>query len=99
MNLYSHKTWIFDHHHKNNWTHGPILRIGRSHHTAGIVRDKKTSEEFIAVIGGLNSSYDQLDSVELLRNTGITEWSHGKPVMQYIVLLYDFLIYDDNKFS
>ena len=85
LNLCSNKTWIFDHHENTNWTHGPILRIGRSHHTAGILRDKKTSEEFIAVIGGVNSSYDPLDSVEIFKtNNGITKWSQSKYFMQWI---------------
>ena len=51
----SNKTWFYNHTLKN-WTSGPILMVGRSLHTAGIVRDKENNEESIVVVGGKGTS-------------------------------------------
>ena len=60
----SNRTWFFNHQSKK-WTHGPVLGTGRCCHTAGIIKNRKTSEEYVAVIGGHHSYIYQGDSPSL----------------------------------
>ena len=62
------------------WITGPELTEGRRHHAAGLGTDTTTSEQYIAVTGGIgNSVYysGHLDSVEIFY-AGDTEWQVGK---------------------
>ena len=64
----SNKTWFFNHQNKK-WNLGPVLGRGRCLHTAGIIKDRKTNEEFVAIVGGfsfINGIGGVLRSVELL---------------------------------
>ena len=47
------------------WRQGPDLQIARDTHTCGILKDTDTFEEYLIVAGG-STSYDTLDSVEML---------------------------------
>ena len=55
---------------KGEWSNGPSLLEGRSHHAAGIVTDEVTNENFAVVTG---SKY--LKSTEILQDG---KWVHGK---------------------
>ena len=56
---------------------GPDLITGRHFHAAGLLRDKKTNDEYIAVVGGRDSNTKKtLDSVELLK-IGDNKWKAG----------------------
>ena len=72
----SNKTWFYNHTLKN-WTSGPILMVGRSLHTAGIVRDKENNEESIVVVGGKGTTGTILDSVEVLNLKSGHTWKKG----------------------
>ena len=72
----SNKTWFYNHTLKN-WTSGPILMVGRSLHTAGIVRDKLTNEDTIVVVGGMGTTGTILDSVEVLNLKSGHTWRKG----------------------
>ena len=65
-----------------NWTPGPSLKIRRHAHTAGIIIDDVTAAKYIVVAGGwdlrLERSPSRLDSTEILKYPGSTEWQHGK---------------------
>ena len=81
----SNRTWFFNHHSKK-WMNGPALGTGRCSHTAGIVKNKKTSEEYVAVIGGSSNIYrgisPSLQSVELLAlQSKEFAWEYGMYVM------------------
>ena len=54
---------------------GPDLITGRHSHAAGLLKDKKTKDEFIAVVGG-RVGRTNLDSLELLK-IGDNEWKSG----------------------
>ena len=72
----SNKTWFYNHAQKN-WTSGPVLMVGRSLHTAGIVRDKENNEESIVVVGGKGTTGTILDSVEVLNLKSGHTWKKG----------------------
>ena len=72
----SNKTWFYNHAQKN-WTSGPVLMVGRSLHTAGIVRDKLTNEDTIVVVGGMGTTGTILDSVEVLNLKSGHSWNKG----------------------
>ena len=55
---------------KGEWSNGPSLLEGRSHHAAGIVTDEVTDENFVVVTGSLH-----LKSTEILRDG---KWIQGK---------------------
>ena len=81
----SNRTWFFNHQNKK-WTHGPALRTGRCSHTAGIIKNRKTSEEYLAVIGGTSDIRrplsPSLQSVELLAlRSKEFAWEYGMYVM------------------
>ena len=81
----SNRTWFFNHQSKK-WTHGPVLGTGRCCHTAGIIKNRKTSEEYVAVIGGSSKIYQglspSLQSVELLAlQSKEFAWEYGMYVM------------------
>ena len=81
----SNRTWFFNHQSKK-WTHGPVLGTGRCCHTAGIIKNRKTSEEYVAVIGGSSNIYQglspSLQSVELLAlQSKEFAWEYGMYVM------------------
>ena len=59
----------------NDWKSGPNLNNARSDHAAGIVIDRGTNTQIVAVVGG-NSGGEYLDSVELLLE-GQNEWIQG----------------------
>ena len=81
----SNRTWFFNHQNQK-WTNGSALGTGRCSHTAGIVKNKKTSEEYVAVIGGSSNIYrgisPSLQSVELLAlQSKEFAWEYGMYVM------------------
>ena len=81
----SNRTWFFNHQSKK-WTHGPVLGTGRCCHTAGIIKNRKTSEEYVAVIGGSSNIYQglspSLQSVELLAlQSKEFAWEYGMYAM------------------
>ena len=51
--------------------------VGRSLHTAGIVRDKENNEESIVVVGGKGTTGTILDSVEVLNLKSGHTWNKG----------------------
>ena len=51
--------------------------VGRSLHTAGIVRDKENYEESIVVVGGKGTTGTILDSVEVLNLKSGHTWNKG----------------------
>ena len=51
--------------------------VGRSLHTAGIVRDKENNEESIVVVGGMGTTRTILDSVEVLNLKSGHAWNKG----------------------
>ena len=51
--------------------------VGRSLHTAGIVRDKENNEESIVVVGGKGTTGTILDSVEVLNLKSGHSWNKG----------------------
>ena len=69
---YIKKTWYFN----GEWSKGPDLRIGRSGHSLGIVRDSATFQEYLVVAGGYDGSYN-LSDVEILSVNG-NAWVSGK---------------------
>ena len=80
----SNKTWFFNHQNKK-WIPGPVLGTGRCSHTAGIIKDRKTNEEFVAVVGGLPSFGNALQSVELLDlQSKEYAWRYGMEFKNYI---------------
>ena len=87
----SNKTWFFNHQNER-WIPGPDLGTGRCYHTAGIVKDRETNEEFVAVVGGYYDD-DNLQSVELLNlhSKENASWSYGIEFKNYIskILVFD----------
>ena len=74
----TNQTWFYNHT-NDEWTLGPELIVGRMDHTAGIITDKMSHEEYMVVVGGGDSSGDVINSVELLKlNAGESNWTHGK---------------------
>ena len=74
----SYKTWFYNHT-NDEWTLGPELIIGRCDHTAGIITDKISHEEYVVIVGGGDSFGEVINSVELLKlNAGELNWKHGK---------------------
>ena len=75
--LYTERTWYYN---GETFSEGPDLITGRlQDHAAGLLRDKDTNEEYIAVVGGRDKSskiVDILDSVELLK-IGDNKWKSG----------------------
>ena len=51
--------------------------VGRSLHTAGIVRDKQKNEDTIVVVGGMGTTGTILDSVEVLNLKSGHTWTKG----------------------
>ena len=74
---YTNKTWYYN---GETFSEGPDLITGRmDDHAAGLLRDKDTNEEYIAVVGGRDKNFeivDSLDSVELLK-VGDNKWKSG----------------------
>ena len=60
------------------WTKGPYLLEGRYGHSAGILYDVITHDQYTVVVGGYNGR-DDLSSVEVLKS-GSTEWAQGKHI-------------------
>ena len=54
--------------------YGTNLMQARYAHAAGIVTDEVTDEHFVVVTGGIDSSYDLLESSEILQDR---EWVQG----------------------
>ena len=77
-------SWEYDertlYYNGETFSEGPNLITGRfSGHAAGLLRDKDTNEEYIAVVGGRDKNFeivDSLDSVELLK-VGDNKWKSG----------------------
>ena len=67
----SEKTYYYFHA-NDSWTLGPPLKTGRNRHAAGLIKDKKTREEHIVVIGGSGAE----DNVEILFH-GEKVWKDG----------------------
>ena len=70
-NEISEKTYYYFHANRS-WTPGPPLKTGRNRHAAGLIKDKKTLEEHIVVIGGSGAE----DNVEILFH-GEKVWKDG----------------------
>jgi len=75
-----HKTYYYN---GKEFSKGPDLITGRFAHAAGLLRDKVTNDEYIAVVGGWDSNYDYLDSLELLK-IGDNKWKSGNPLPKKI---------------
>ena len=60
---------------------GPDLITGRYFHAAGLLRDKVTNDEYVAVVGGLDSDSNRLNSLELLK-IGNNKWKSGTSIPQ-----------------
>ena len=71
-NYSASSTFYYDHI-EGEWIYGPSLMQARFSLAAGIVTDKVTNENFVAVTGGWN--YGNLDSTELLKDG---KWLKGK---------------------
>ena len=73
---------------------GPDLITGRRYyHAAGLLRDKVTNDEYIAVVGGYDSNYNRLDSLELLK-IGDNKWKSGisKLLIMYMCCELKFIL-------
>ena len=70
--LYSDKTWYFNHA-TQKFHVGPNLLEGRRYHSSGTITDKETKEQTVIVAGGDNGSI--MDSTEMLLNG---KWVTGK---------------------
>ena len=57
------------------WTAGPSLMQSRMDHSAGIITDHVTQQEYVVVVGGIGEDYHH-DSVEVLEGN---EWKSGMP--------------------
>ena len=71
---YSPKTFYY-YENDNNWIPGPDLIHGRWGHSAGIVTDSITNEDYLVVIGGRNENV--LSSVEVF-NKFENRWEEGR---------------------
>ena len=76
-------SWEYDertlYYNGETFSEGPNLITGRFNgHAAGLLRDKDTNEEYIAVAGGRNKNWEVVDSVELLK-IGDNKWKSGIP--------------------
>ena len=69
------KTWYYTQH-QTEWIPGPNLNHARCSHTAGLIYDSITQEEYVVVIGGIGNS-GNLKSIEYLSRDG-SEWKEGK---------------------
>ena len=74
-------SWEYDertlYYNGETFSEGPNLITGRfSGHAAGLLRDKDTNEEYIAVVGGNDLDVQMLDSLELLK-IGDNKWKSG----------------------
>ena len=79
---YQDKTYYYN---GKEFSTGPDLITGRTLHAAGLLRDKLTNDEYIAVVGGHDSDYwDELDSLELLK-IGENKWKSGILELQLYV--------------
>ena len=71
---YIERTWYYN---GETFSEGPDLITGRwESHAAGLLRDKDTNEEYIAVVGGRNIDWKVEDSLELLK-IGDNKWKLG----------------------
>ena len=82
----SERTWYYD---GETFSDGPDLITGYwMDHAAGLLRDKDTNEEYIAVVGGRSINWEVLDSVELLK-IGDNKWKLGNLfISSSSILLY-----------
>ena len=87
INGYSNKTWFYNHS-KKYWIPGPVLMIGRSDHTAGIIRDKQRNEETVVVVGGMGNRTTILKSVEILNLKSGHTWTQGWFTMPIVFLKF-----------
>ena len=74
-----------------NWSHGPDLMQARWGHSAGIVTDKTTYDEFVIVTGGKNNEI-VLDSTEILIDN---QWHHGKISHDCLILCNFYGTFDN----
>ena len=61
------------------WTKGPDLLKGRIEHSAGILHDAITHDQYTVVVGGYGPTSSPISSVEVLKS-GSTEWAQGKHI-------------------
>ena len=59
------------------WTPGPSLNFGRRSHSAKLITNPETQEDYILVTGGADEFNHPLDSVELLKIRS-NIWQLGK---------------------
>ena len=74
---YSKATYVYNGQ-SGKWTKGPDLLLGRRSHSAGILHDAITHDQYTVVVGGYHQP-DILSSVEVLKS-GSTEWAQGKHI-------------------
>ena len=67
-------TFFYDHI-DGEWINGPKLIQERGLHTAGIVTDEVTNENYVAVTGGEDTNSNELDTTEILQDE---KWVQGK---------------------
>ena len=72
----SKRTWIFNPSNEFQIQEGPSLKIERREHICGKIKIQGT--HFLVVAGGINESYEYLDSVELLDPLSNEGWILGK---------------------
>ena len=68
------------------WTKGPDLLQGRQSHSAGILHDAITHDQYTVVVGGYGAR-GYLSSVEILKS-GTSKWAQGKNIKHS----FDFVI-------
>ena len=80
------------------WRKGPDLHIARDTHTCGIIQDTtETFGEYLVVAGG-STSYDTLDSVEMLALKNASKFFEG-PRMPNSLARHNMVRYKDSLFA
>ena len=80
VNMYSKATYIYNAR-SGKWTKGPDLLQGREDHSASILHDAITHDQYTVVVGGQEAE----SSVEVLKS-GSTEWAQGKHIKHSFAL-------------
>ena len=86
--------YYFEHEGKN-WSQGPDLKQARRAHTAALVTDETTYDEFVVVTGGEYNGI-RLDSTEILIDN---QWHLGKIAHDYSILCKFYGIFDNPVIS
>ena len=94
---YIERTWYYN---GETFSEGPDLITGRwESHAAGLLRDKDTNEEYIAVVGGRNIDWKVEDSLELLK-IGDNKWKSGMYLLavEYLCSVLKYIL-DSIKYT